>query len=543
MSAGPVDPSPDPLIGQKVGGFVLQRVIGEGGMGRVYLAEHPALETRVAVKVLAEEYRSQPHMVDRFFDEARSVNRIQQENIVNILDLSQLNDGRFYILMEYLEGETLLDRLKRDRKLRVHEAAAIGLQALAGLAATHRVQIVHRDLKPANIFLVHVPQGLPFVKLLDFGIAKLTSRKDSTTTITGTIVGTPTYMAPEQAAGKPNEIDQRSDLFSLGVVLYQLLTGARPFKGDSVAELYLEQMTKLPIPARRLDPMLPEAIEDFLIRALQREKAMRFQSASEMAAALASASGLHLGPVARPKAPPSSLNLSITPAHIEALVAAKQAAERATLERPPPGAPDSDIRAPGSVNSPVSSPSLLHGTGEMAQQTRPPRTVSKWPLVAAGILSAGLTFGALAVLISDDPGPVEEPVPTATRDVDADEDEAAEADEKSTDDEAEGTDDPATVLVDIESNPAGATVVLEMDGEPLGDPVTTPASVEVPAGGEVRLVATADGRMDIEDVRTFAKSEKILIELPPLPKAKKAKKTPRKKKTKGVSDEDAPMEF
>ena len=277
-------------VGTRAGGYVLRRLIGRGGMGNVYLGENPQIGRRAAVKILHDQFRTQQEIARRFFDEARAVNRIRHENILEILDLATLPDGSYYILMEHLEGETLKSFLRRVKRIGPAAAGAIGLQILAGVGATHAEGIVHRDLKPANVFLTRGRNGV-VVKLLDFGVAKLSEPGDAQTTSAGSVLGTPAYMAPEQAAGRTTEVDARADLYAVGVLLYELLAGRTPFEAGGVAELYHDQMLRVPDAPSARAPELSPAVDAFVLKALQKRREDRFQTAGEMSAALAEATG------------------------------------------------------------------------------------------------------------------------------------------------------------------------------------------------------------------------------------------------------------
>jgi len=269
----------DPLIGQMVGHYRVASLIGEGGMGAVYLAVHPEIGSRVAVKVLHPDLARDKAAVDRFFSEARSVNLIHHENIVNILDLARLPDGRSYIVMEYLEGESLSSKLKKKGPFTPKEAIVTMLPVLAALQAAHERNIIHRDLKPDNIF---VTRG-GHVKVLDFGIAKLDVAHGGAATRTGALLGTPLYMSPEQAAGRPSQIDHRSDIYSAGIILYELLTGKVPFYAESLYEVITKHLNEPPVPLRQVRPEIPEALEAAVLRALAKEKDQRFPTAAAMA--------------------------------------------------------------------------------------------------------------------------------------------------------------------------------------------------------------------------------------------------------------------
>jgi len=249
--------------GAQIGSYRIIGVLGEGGMGRVYVAEHVKLGRRVAIKKLRPELASNPTAVARFFAEARAVNRISHENIVEITDLLQEPSGDSCIIMELLKGEDLAHRLLRKRVLPLPRAFDIAAQVASALAAVHAAGMIHRDLKPDNIFLIERHGNPDFVKVLDFGVAKLTDPNDRSgfavhTTAAGQIIGTPEYMSPEQASGKA--VDFRTDIYALGVIFYEMITGVLPFQGKSFGELMIKHMTAaVDLPA--LQPGLPHGIQ------------------------------------------------------------------------------------------------------------------------------------------------------------------------------------------------------------------------------------------------------------------------------------------
>jgi serine/threonine-protein kinase len=270
----------DSLIGQEVGHYKISSLIGEGGMGAVYLAVHPGIGSRVAVKVLHPELARDRAAVDRFFAEARSVNLIHHENIVNILDLAQLTDGRSYIVMEYLEGESVAARLRKKGPFTPKDAVALMLPVLAALQAAHEKGITHRDLKPDNIYLTRGGQ----VKVLDFGIAKLDiAHGGGAATRTGAILGTPMYMSPEQAAGRASQVDHRSDIYSAGIILHELVAGKVPFISEALYDLITKHLTEPPPPLRTLKADCPPELEAVVLRALAKERDARFSTAAAMA--------------------------------------------------------------------------------------------------------------------------------------------------------------------------------------------------------------------------------------------------------------------
>jgi tRNA A-37 threonylcarbamoyl transferase component Bud32 len=273
----------DPLIGSRVGSFDVVRLLGRGGMGTVYLAEHPVIGSRVAVKFLHESMASDPAVVARFYDEARAVNLIGHENIVGIYDLSMLPPNRYFFVMEYLEGETL-QALLRAGPVEPAVARDILLQTCDALQCAHEHGVVHRDLKPDNVFLVQRHGKAHFVKLVDFGIAKLRVKgATGGRTQSGFIVGTPEYMAPEQCEDGP--IDARTDVYALGVMAFELATGRLPFEGKSVPQLLLAHLREAPPKPSSL-AQVPAELEATILRALEKDPARRFQDMTSFAAAL-----------------------------------------------------------------------------------------------------------------------------------------------------------------------------------------------------------------------------------------------------------------
>ncbi|HEY3358207.1 MAG TPA: serine/threonine-protein kinase [Polyangia bacterium] len=279
------DAGDDPLPGTVVGSYRIAALIGAGGMGRVYRAVQPAIGARVAVKVLGRDCTDDPALVERFFAEARAVNLIRHENIVKVLDLARLPDGRPYLVMEFLDGAPLSAVIRRRGPLPLGFLARLVGEVLAALGAAHAAGIVHRDIKPDNLFVT--PEG--HARVLDFGIAKLAEPLlgGAAPTRTGALLGTPAYMSPEQAAGR--KADVRSDLYSLGIVLYEGATGRVPFDATSVYELIVAHLQQAPAPPRALRGDLPAAFETVILRALAKAPDERFPDAVAMARALAAA--------------------------------------------------------------------------------------------------------------------------------------------------------------------------------------------------------------------------------------------------------------
>ncbi len=284
----------DPLIGQLVSGrYRVKRVLGTGGMGQVYLAEHEAIQKPVALKVLHLHYSKRAEIVTRFRQEAISASRIKHPNVLEVFDFGQLEDGSFFLAMEFLQGCDLADDLKHRTKLDPDRAITIALSICRALGAAHQQGVVHRDMKPENVFLQKTPDGEEIVKIVDFGIAQLRSNDDLAEqapkrrlTKTGMIFGTPEYMAPEQAAGRA--VDLRADVYAVGVILYELFSGAVPFTGSSFLEVLNKHLNDSPPKMAELSPGLEvsEELEATLARALAKKPDDRYASMQEFAQAL-----------------------------------------------------------------------------------------------------------------------------------------------------------------------------------------------------------------------------------------------------------------
>jgi len=419
------------MIGETVGNYRILELIGAGGMGVVYLAEHPAIGRKVAVKVLNPRTAENVEMVTRFFNEARAANAVRHPGIVQVFDFGTLPSGATYTVMELLEGESLAARLRRVERLEAAAAVEIACQTADILAAAHAKGVIHRDLKPDNLFLVpdvRAP-GHDTVKVLDFGIAKLnltSSAPTSLRTRTGAVLGTPRYMSPEQCRGT-REVDLRTDIYALGIILYQMLCGWPPFTSAGHGELLHLHIAVAPVPPRSYNKNISEALEAVILKSLAKEPDARQKTMRELERALR---GLRADALSIPDGGP-----------------------RAAAPRVASGT------APAAVQTTFSA---AMGTIEPStQKTRP----SAWRWVAAlgGLALAGV---AASVMLGSGAAPSRgRTAPKASA--------AAEAPPPPT------PPAPAKAAVAISSEPPGARVVRARDGADIG---VTPFRESWPVG-------------------------------------------------------------
>ncbi|HEX6535258.1 MAG TPA: protein kinase [Gemmatimonadaceae bacterium] len=276
------------LVGRVLGGrYRILHRLGEGGMGEVYLAEHLKMGRRDAIKVMRPSLVGDPEAVERFTREAYNASRISHQNVATVYDFGETDDGVVFLAMEYVPGRTLSDLLAESGALAPERAVAIARQVAEGLGAAHDLGIVHRDLKPDNILVVQRRDGAERVKVVDFGIAKAMLSAHGRQTRTGFVLGTPAYMSPEQLTGDP--LDGRSDLYSLGCILYEMLTGESTCGHESGERLINRRLTARPPHPRHVDPRIPRALDDIVARTLARRPDDRIQTAAELDAELAAA--------------------------------------------------------------------------------------------------------------------------------------------------------------------------------------------------------------------------------------------------------------
>lgn len=282
-------PSESPLqIGQIVAGkYRIERQIGRGGMGIVLAATHLQLEHLVAIKVMRRDLLEDDQALNRLLIEARAAARIRSEHVARVLDVGTLESGSPFIVMEYLEGEDLADLLDRRGALEVEQAVTFMLQSCEALAEVHVAEMVHRDLKPGNLFIAQLPDGSPTLKIVDFGISKYIggAAREGAATTSPQVLGSPFYMAPEQM--RADAVDERSDIWGLGAILFEMLTGRPPFIGETLPEVYAAVLNDAPPPIESLRSGAPQGLDDVVQRCLAKDPAQRFCDVADLAEALA----------------------------------------------------------------------------------------------------------------------------------------------------------------------------------------------------------------------------------------------------------------
>ncbi len=380
--------SPTRLLAGK---YRLGRLLGEGGMGAVYEAEHTGLGSRVAIKLLSEHIQNE-RAIARFRREARAMAAVRHDNVVTVTDTGTDEEGTPFLVMELLEGESLNALIKRERKLSAEAAAAVAVQILGGLAAAHERGIVHRDLKPGNVFLAWASEGERRVKILDFGISKFAEAATHELTAEGTMIGTPHYMAPEQARGD-KDVDARADLYAVGVLLYRMVAGRLPYNKKPSEGLYEEILGGNPPRPRELAPDLPEPLEAVILKAMSLEPADRYPTARAMRAALVeavpdvNAEGTIPPSVPSGTPPPPTYDSEIGTAPTVSVKAAAAAEDVDSTRGARPSSLGPEDGAGGSVAAPTPAPAGDAGTP-------PARRPGGAGLAAAGALVAAALAGA-----------------------------------------------------------------------------------------------------------------------------------------------------
>ena len=499
------------MPGTLVGEYQLDAQIGAGGMGRVYAATHPVIAKRAAIKILHPELSVNSEAVERFVQEARSVNQIGHPNIVDIFSFGTLPDGRCYFVMEWLRGESLRDRLRKSQ-LPLFDALLVVDTITAALEAAHEKGIVHRDLKPDNIYLVEIKGAPPQVKLLDFGIAKLLGNDDARAerTRTGNLLGTPAYMSPEQARG--HLVDHRTDIYALGCVAHEMFTGALPFPADNSADMIAKHLFDEPPSARVRNPHLPPELDVLVQRMLSKEVADR----PTLAQVRAIVRGV-LGNLSSPHAARLA-----TPAH-----GVPYAGGPGVLGAPgAPGAPGSMLTPSGQLTPPHAvAPMPTPITQSTLSDELAPRSRSKTPailLAALAVLAAVIAFAVTAGRGDDDGPPRVDPATSAGAQPSASESSAA----------AGVTATPIEPVVTPTETPVTETPVTET---PV---IETPPTETAPTPpGEPAQAKTPEA-----DANTEAASPAKASSTADKPRPKRpGKKRPVRTKREPVYDPDAPM--
>jgi serine/threonine protein kinase len=414
-----VTDSEDPLLNRVLSErYRILKKLGEGGMGVVYLAEHVVIEKKIALKVLFPDLTRRSDLVQRFLQEAKSASRIGHENVIDITDFGQSPEGYVFIAMEYLVGQDLGQLLKASGPLPWPRAQPIVLQIVKALRAAHERGIVHRDMKPENVFVSPRDDGREFVKVLDFGIAKVLGLDEEAPrlTRTGMIFGTPEYMSPEQAQGQP--VDHRVDIYAVGCILYHMLTGEVPFKAESFMGILSKHMVEAPIAPSTRNPAVEPQVEALINRAMEKDPTRRFQTMGEFADAL-----LPLGHISD-----RSGALFLPPS-----MPARHAGMPARPSSSPPSSPYATKEVVGRVSAPLAeaNPEARQSQTEIFSrdpESPPPRPLaSKVALVAAGV--AVVAVGAILFLALRGPagGSGAPPTGTAARTIPAASDNAPAA--------------------------------------------------------------------------------------------------------------------
>ena len=440
-------PEDDPLIGTLIAGrYRVIKRLGEGGMGEVYMGEHEAIEKKVALKVLRPEYSAKADIVERFQQEAKAASRIKHPNVLDIFDFGQLDNGSFFLAMEFLEGNDLADELLKTRVIDPVRGIRYSMQICRALAAAHSRGVVHRDMKPENVFLLRTQDGEEIVKIVDFGIAQLRSNEEAAAaaesapkrrklTKTGMIFGTPEYMAPEQAAGK--KADLRVDVYATAIILYEMFTGVVPHTGETFMAVLAKHLNDPPPAMLEVCPdiQISPEFQAVIMRGLAKKPEERYQSMAEFADAILSAPEAQgMGPMTR--------HGSIPDAAASQFVAQGDASHTAAQFAPQPGmAPGTHAQFPGAPGAPPPAPgspetSAPHtaispagagamtahpGAEERAQTHLDAATTPQVPKKGGG---AGVAIGAVVALLAIgggvafyvtqmDKGAAAEPAPTA----------------------------------------------------------------------------------------------------------------------------------
>jgi serine/threonine protein kinase len=406
----------------KLGSYRVLSSIGAGGMGAVFLAEHEVIGRQTVIKILHPQVAAEPQMVERFFNEARATNRVKHRGIVDIYDCGYTPDNRPYLVMEYLQGQSLAAFLNAEgRKLSPPFVAEIIAEIAAALGAAHRSGIVHRDLKPDNLFLATDDQGQRLVKVLDFGIAQLAVDPTARMTKSFQIFGTPFYMSPEQCASSKS-VDHRADIYSLAIIAYEMMCGRPPFVAEGAGRVMaMHQYEPVP-PPRSLRPSIPEPVERVLLRALAKDPAARYDAIETFARELVSAAMLAVpGATPGPSIPPTMINpgqgAAPTPGARAAVASPPTIPSAAVSRGPAPSSASSGLpRVDGAITvygvpfpepSPDARPAMIappittlsHGAGEVAAGPTQRTRVAPWKIGALAAAATAVVAGGIVLAI------------------------------------------------------------------------------------------------------------------------------------------------
>ena len=454
--------------GDMAGDYRIESKLGAGGFGTVYRAIHPLIGKRAAIKVLKAQYSANPEMVSRFISEARAVNQIRQRNIVDVFAFGTLPDGRHWYAMELLEGRPLDDLLDSAGRLPAGQALAILRPSARALDAAHAAKIVHRDLKPENVLVGHDEEGRLVPKLLDFGIAKLLNADQSgPRTHTGTPIGTPTYMSPEQCRG--TKVDHRSDVYSLGVMAFEMLTGDFPFDGETVMDVLMGHMQKPPPRPSEVWSELDPVFDEPLLHMLAKEPSKRPASASAAVTELEEA------------ARQAGIELEVAPASMDAIASIPARSSQRSASTLDASGPTQAAIEPVSSASTTLEPASAQTASGGARATEGGVTV-KGRYLVVGLVVMGLVATAALVRLRQEPVATstdttakEEPVATESATAGAGASVPPVAAASSAVPAGVTSAMPATVAITVNVKPAGAQVLL---GDHLLGPAPGPFEIE-----------------------------------------------------------------
>ncbi len=513
------------LIGKTVGNYAITKLLGEGGMGAVYLAEHPVIGKKVALKVLHLEMAKDPEIVARFFNEARAIHTIGHPNIVDVLDFGQTPDGYPYFIMEYLRGQALADRIA-GAAMEPSAAAKVAGQICSALQAAHEKGIVHRDLKPQNVFVLQDVAGEPLVKILDFGVAKVAQGPDSAHSVktrTGSLMGTPLYMSPEQCRGAGG-VDHRADIYALGVIAYEMIAGRPPFVGEGVGELFAKHMIEAPRPLAEVVPGVPAPLAAAIAKALSKRPEDRHANMNEFRAALLGEAAPAAVPTPTAPAPAAAAKTKILNAATRLLSAA-------------PSHPVVSARLRQPHKTTLSS--VVSEIGD--EEGRPAADASRWWRRGKGVLIAGGAAAAVVVALAVARGGAPEPPAAPAKPIAA---AAAPATTVKLDTEPTHAPGPRMVRIELDSLP-GTHVIRKTDGKDLG-PV--PVALTLPAdGGKPEYVFRLAGYEEVTQTVELTGDQTLRIVLlkaaAPAPRAAsppvRRRPSPRAPSVETVPDRDA----